>query len=229
MALALRAAFAAQNGSPAVWSPAGREKGKSEAKRHPQVCGNSLRLGCAGCAVTGAPMQRQRDAGKARRVGARDRAQFDVSPGTDCRRTPGVALRSRRAGCPETAVSGWPFSWLLLFGHAKRSNSLAGRRVKSRHGCRAAKRRKTQLQARNWVTCCVCSLPFGPFAKRMFAPASHLLSLSSAGTTGWQARRFRGAGPFGKIQSGGSACVRRVCDAKGNEQNRYAPRAGSPG
>ena len=87
-------------------------------------------------------MQRQRDGGKARRVGARDRAQFDASPGMDCRRTPGVALRSRRAGCPETAASGWPFSWLLLFGHSKRSDSLAGRRVKSRHGCRATKERK---------------------------------------------------------------------------------------
>ena len=42
---------------------------------------------------------------------------------------------------PETAASGWPFSWLLLFGHSKRSDSLAGRRVNTRHGCRAAKRR----------------------------------------------------------------------------------------
>ena len=38
---------------------------------------------------------------------------------------PGTASRSRRAGCPETAASGWPFSWLLLFGHSKRSDSLA--------------------------------------------------------------------------------------------------------
>ena len=54
---------------------------------------------------------------------------------------PGTASRSRRAGCPETAASGWPFSWLLLFGHSKRSDSLAGRRVKSRHGCRARNER----------------------------------------------------------------------------------------
>jgi hypothetical protein len=52
---------------------------------------------------------------------------------------PGAAARSRRAGCPETAVSRWPFSWLLLFGHAKRSDSLAGRRAIERHGCRAPK------------------------------------------------------------------------------------------
>jgi hypothetical protein len=59
---------------------------------------------------------------------------------------PGAAARSRRAGCPETAVSGWPFSWLLLFGHAKRSDSLAGRRVINRHGCRAAMRRALDRQ-----------------------------------------------------------------------------------
>ncbi len=45
-----------------------------------------------------APMQRQGDVGIARKVGAMDCAQFDASPGMDCRRTPGVALRSRRAG-----------------------------------------------------------------------------------------------------------------------------------
>ncbi len=137
-------------------------RGEGEEQRDADACGNMLwrcsallcsvrlRFGiasallrhcCAGCAVNGAPMRRQRDVGKARRVGARDCAQFDVSPGMNCRRTPGVALRSRRAGCPETAASGWPFSWSLLFGHSKRSDSLAGRRVKSRHGCRAPKER----------------------------------------------------------------------------------------
>ena len=29
-------------------------------------------------------------------------------------RTPGAPSRSRRAGCPETAVPGWPFFWLLF-------------------------------------------------------------------------------------------------------------------
>ena len=42
---------------------------------------------------------------------------------------------------PETAASGWPFSWLLLFGHSKRSDSLAGRRVNTRQGCRAPQAR----------------------------------------------------------------------------------------
>ena len=71
-----------------------------------------LRHCCAGCAVNGAPMWRERDIGKARRVGARDCAQFDVSPGMDCRRTPGVALRSRRAGARRPLYRGG-----LLFGY----------------------------------------------------------------------------------------------------------------
>ena len=81
-------------------------RGRSKFQSTVEMCGNLLRLGCARCAVNGAPMQRQRGGGIARRVGARDRAQFHVSPRMDCRRTPGVALRSRRAGCPETAASG---------------------------------------------------------------------------------------------------------------------------
>ena len=39
---------------------------------------------------------------------------------------PGTASRSRRAGCPETAASGWPSLWLLSLGHARESDSLAG-------------------------------------------------------------------------------------------------------
>jgi hypothetical protein len=38
---------------------------------------------------------------------------------------PGAAARSRRAGCPETAASGWPSLWLLSLGHARESDSLA--------------------------------------------------------------------------------------------------------
>jgi hypothetical protein len=52
---------------------------------------------------------------------------------------PGAAARSRRAGCPETAVSGWPSLGLLSLGQARESDSLAGRRVIPRHGCRAPK------------------------------------------------------------------------------------------
>ena len=143
---------------------------------------NLLRLGCAGCAVNGAPMQRQRDVGKARRVARKDASQFDVSPGTDCRRTPGVALRSRRAGCPETAVSGWPSLWLLSLGHTRESDSLARRRVKPRHGCRAPQERASKQQG-HWMTRCIRSLPFGPFAMRTFAPASCLRSRACVGMT----------------------------------------------
>jgi hypothetical protein len=51
-------------------------------------------------------------------------------------RTPGAPSRSRRAGCPETAVPGWPFFWLLFFGHAKKSDPLAWRRAENRQGRR---------------------------------------------------------------------------------------------
>jgi hypothetical protein len=128
-------------------------EGQATAKVYARVRGNSLRLGCARRAVDGAPMQRQGDGGIARRVGAMDCAQFDASPGMDCRRTPGVALRSRRAGSPETAVSGWPSLWLLSLGHARESDSLAGRRVKTRHGCRATKERASGKQS-HWTPAC---------------------------------------------------------------------------
>jgi hypothetical protein len=126
-------------------------RSRTNTKDH--VRGSLLRLGCARCAVDGAPMQRQRDVGRARRVGARDCAQFDVSPGMDCRRTSGVTLRSRRAGCPETVASGWPSLWLLSLGHARESDSLAGRRVNTRHGCRAPKERASKVQSQ-WAPAC---------------------------------------------------------------------------
>jgi hypothetical protein len=125
---------------------AGEGSSNAKAGAELQVCVFLIRFGCARCAVDGPPIQRQCDAGIARRVGARDRAQFGASPGMDCRRTPGVALRSRRAGCPETAVSGWPSLWLLSLGHARESDSLAGRRVINRHGCRAPKERAPRKQ-----------------------------------------------------------------------------------
>jgi hypothetical protein len=40
-----------------------------------------------------------------------------------CPRTRGDRSRTRRAGCPEGDWPGCPFSWLLLFGQAKRSDS----------------------------------------------------------------------------------------------------------
>jgi hypothetical protein len=38
-------------------------------------------------------------------------------------KSPGDRTRTRRAGCPEGDRPGCPFSWLLLFGQAKRSDS----------------------------------------------------------------------------------------------------------
>ena len=71
-----------------------------------------LRLGCAGSAVNGAPEQWRRCVGKARRVARMDASQFVASTRMCCQQTPGAALRSRRAGCPETTDVGWPSLWL---------------------------------------------------------------------------------------------------------------------
>src|SRR5690606_19360380 len=59
---------------------------------------------------------------KARRGEHRDVLAF-AQRRMRCRRTLGARTRTRRAGCPEGARPGWPFSWLLLFGHSKRSDS----------------------------------------------------------------------------------------------------------
>ena len=87
-------------------------------------------------------MQRQRDGGKARRVGARDCAQFDASPGMDCRRTPGVALRSRRAGARRPLHrGGLSFGYFSLATQRKVTRP-HGRRVK--YGRDAALRRSVK-------------------------------------------------------------------------------------
>ena len=129
---ALRAGSAVRFGIlPSQSAPSlARGEGKARCRRVRESASALHWLCCARCAVTGAPMQRQGDVGIARRVGARDCAQFAVSTWKCCQRTPGVALRSRRAGCPETAASGWPSLWLLSLGHTRESDSLAGRRVK---------------------------------------------------------------------------------------------------
>ena len=100
----------------------GRRKFKNDTK----VCGNTLFLCCAGCAVNGAPMQRQRGVGKARRVGARDRAQFAASTRMCCQRTSGVALRSRRAGARRSLHRGGLLFGYSSLGHARESDSLVG-------------------------------------------------------------------------------------------------------
>ena len=70
------------------------------------------------------PVSRRRGgAEKARRVARMDSGQFAVSTGTCCQRTPEptrAVVRLDRTTDP----SGCHFSWLLLFGQAKRSDSL---------------------------------------------------------------------------------------------------------
>ena len=102
----------------------------------------------------GAPMARRAGGGPARRVAGRMPASF--SSGRDApSKNPAVRPRTFRAGGPEGAPSGCPFSWLLLFtsgilpsalrvgfavrprsrrgrGQAKRSSPAAGRRAEPR-------------------------------------------------------------------------------------------------
>ncbi|SFN23173.1 hypothetical protein SAMN05216289_1091, partial [Dokdonella immobilis] len=67
---------------------AGEGSSRAETKPHPQACGSLLRLGCAGCAVDGAPMQWTSGGEKARRVARKDASQLAASPGMDCQPTP---------------------------------------------------------------------------------------------------------------------------------------------
>ncbi len=53
---------------------------------------------------------------------AQDARAFDESTGTCSRRTPEPARAVCRHGCRQTADARVSFSWLLLFGQAKRSN-----------------------------------------------------------------------------------------------------------
>jgi hypothetical protein len=59
----------------------------------------------------------------ARRVGRRDAAKVFDRPGTACPKTPTDSREPFAHGCAKGADEGWPFSCLLLFGHAKRSRS----------------------------------------------------------------------------------------------------------
>ena len=92
-------------------------------------CGKSLRLGCAGCAVTGAPMQWRSGGDKARRVARRDASQLAASPWMDWQPTPeplrGVAGQDARRplhrggllltpdSCPSPFGPATPFALLL--------------------------------------------------------------------------------------------------------------------
>ena len=121
-----------------------RRPSPSSSPSKAETCGNWLHLGCARCAVDGPPMQRQRDGGIARRVGAMDCAQFDASPWMDCRRTFGVALRSRMAGARRPLYRGG-----LLFGAfllaTQKKDTRSPEASEKRQGCRAPKER-----ALNW-------------------------------------------------------------------------------
>ncbi len=66
------------------------QKQQPDERRYPvSIAASSLHsLWRAGCALIGAPMARRAGGEEARRVGARDRAQFAASAGMRCQRTP---------------------------------------------------------------------------------------------------------------------------------------------
>ena len=77
--------------------------------------GSCSSLWRAGCALSGPRKRWRLGAGKARRVGARDRAQFAASTRRCCQRTPGALPRSRRAGARRPPLwGGLLFAYFLL-------------------------------------------------------------------------------------------------------------------
>jgi len=144
---ALRAAGVSQTGHPALQrnerdpsrSPARGARGPirppfAAPQRDPRSKAESknalLCLGFCGqdgraLAPTGPSRPRRGRAGKSPKGRAHDARAFAVRPGMACQRTSGASSRRRRARCPATAAVWVPFSWLLLFGQAKRSDPLA--------------------------------------------------------------------------------------------------------
>ena len=85
-------------------------------------------------ASTGPSRPRRGRAGKSPKGRAHDARAFAVGTRTCRQRTSGAASRRRRARCPATAAVRVPFSWLLLFGQAKRSDPLAWMASGKTHG-----------------------------------------------------------------------------------------------
>jgi len=99
---------------------------------------HSKAIFCCGCAVDlallksarreraalrGAPMARRVGGGKAPQGWLAGRRASSTSGQEPCRRTPVAHPRTRRAGCPQGAPSGWPSLWLLSLGQARESDS----------------------------------------------------------------------------------------------------------
>ena len=85
-----------------------------------------LRLGCAGCAVNGAPEQWQRCVGKARRVARMDASQFAASTRMCCQQTPEQLCEVGGQDARRPLMWGGLLFGYLSLGHARESDSLAG-------------------------------------------------------------------------------------------------------
>ena len=136
------------------------------------MCGIWLRLGCAGCAVTGPPEQWRWGAGKARRVARKDASQLAASAWTHCQPTPGAPARSRRAGARR------PLLWgALSFGYfslsTQRKVTRSPEASEKRQGCRATKERALE------------HMPLSPHVRRQSAD-----SLDHPNTKGSERKRL---------------------------------------
>jgi hypothetical protein len=157
-------------------------EGGSTANTKACTCRKLLRLGCAGCAVNGAPMQWRSGAGKARRVGAMDCAQLAASTWMCCQPTPGAAARSRRTGVRRPLRRGG-----LLFGYfLLATQEKVTRSPKASESSAPKDAPRSDVKFNNVpVTGTLHSQGrrSGPFAKLIFASASCLRSPAYAGTT----------------------------------------------
>jgi hypothetical protein len=81
---------------------------------------------------------------------------------------PRSALAQSQGRMPGDRAAGGVFLWLPFFAQAKKVTRSPAGRVEALH-FRKSRRR-------SWITRDSCRVPFGPFATRMFAPASCLRS-----------------------------------------------------
>jgi hypothetical protein len=88
---------------------------------------------------------------------------------------PRSTLADLQGRTPGRRAAGGVFLWLPFFAQAKKVTRLPAGRVEA---LLFRKRRR-----RSWITRDSCRVPFGPFAARMFAPASCLRSPAFAGMT----------------------------------------------
>jgi hypothetical protein len=158
-------------GDPLSAHRARQSEEQSHSHREPESASSWLRRRRSDCGPYAAAKWRRKgpQGGRegSRPVGCQSRDGLSANPRSRFAQSEGRS--------PETVASGWPSLWLLsltpgscpppcgpatLFaplvrrsGHARESDSLAGRRVNTRHGCRAPKERASKVQSQ-WAPAC---------------------------------------------------------------------------